>query len=412
MHNRFHSEIHTFCEAATAAQNEFEFCHKLLRPEHRGLLSADSVHAVEACNEARQLKCAYGLQPDDTFIVVVDGNLYDDEDDEYLLIRNLNYPSTAETCRGVGIVSLYFLRPDSTFTQEVAETWKDATSAEIKRISSNAVLLLLLGVVTGLETDLVEHDDTRGCVFDYCQKPSDMLKAIQIGFQFCNDCCKKLHCSPEGAAILAIANVLTQNFRVVLPAASLAPASNSYKHGKTLRVVVVSPGDVNTERGIVPRVIDELNQGIAADRRLRLEVFRWETDTYPGFHADGPQGLIDTIMHIEDCDIVVGIFWKRFGTPTSDGSTGTEHEIRCAYEAWMKKKCPQVMVYFNQKASAPKTVEETDQWGKVLKFLKEFPKEGLWWPYKGTAQFEQLLRTHLTKFIRDKYPLESPPASE
>ena len=51
------------------------------------------------------------------------------------------------------------------------------------------------------------------------------------------------------------------------------------------------------------------------------------------------------ILKIEDCDILICIFWKRLGTPTKkDGKTGTEHEFHLAYEAFKKKKshtsCP------------------------------------------------------------------------
>ena len=43
----------------------------------------------------------------------------------------------------------------------------------------------------------------------------------------------------------------------------------------------------------------------------------WETDAHPRLHPEGPQGLIDDILHPEDCDLLIGIFWKRFGTPTA-----------------------------------------------------------------------------------------------
>jgi hypothetical protein len=48
----------------------------------------------------------------------------------------------------------------------------------------------------------------------------------------------------------------------------------------------------------------------------------------------------------------------------------------------------------------PKSNEETDQWGKVLAFRSNFPKEGLWWPYRGKAQFS-LVRNHLTQYVRN-----------
>jgi formylglycine-generating enzyme required for sulfatase activity len=173
---------------------------------------------------------------------------------------------------------------------------------------------------------------------------------------------------------------------------------------RILRIVVASPGDVRAERDRVPVVVDELNRGIAADRGLHLEVYRWETDAYPGFHAEGPQGLIDPILRIEDSDIFIGVFWKRFGTPTADGRTGTEHEIGLAREAWTKNKRPEIMVYFSQKAYSPKTKQEIDQWARVLEFRERFPTDVLWWPYSGAVDFEKLLRIHLTNWLRAEFP--------
>jgi tetratricopeptide (TPR) repeat protein len=166
-----------------------------------------------------------------------------------------------------------------------------------------------------------------------------------------------------------------------------------------LRIVVASPSDVQAERDALPAVIDELNSGIAKAQGIILELTRWETDSHPGFHAQGPQGLIDPILRIGDCDVLIGIFWKRFGTPTHDAQSGAEHEFRTAYEAWKQNQRPEIMVYFNQKSYTPTSKAETDQWGQVLEFKRLFPKEGLWWPYRGKAGFAELVRRHLTNFI-------------
>lgn len=181
---------------------------------------------------------------------------------------------------------------------------------------------------------------------------------------------------------------------------------NSNKKGgsetqpRTFRIVVASPSDVQPERDALPSVIEEINRGVAADRGLHLVLARWETDTYPGFHLEGPQGLIDPILRISDCDLLIGIFWKRFGTPTADGTTGTEHEFNLAYEAWREKGSPQIFVYFNQKAYMPNSTAETEQSGRVLTFREKFSKEGLWCPYKGKNDFEKLVRNHLMNYIR------------
>ncbi len=144
-----------------------------------------------------------------------------------------------------------------------------------------------------------------------------------------------------------------------------------------LRIVVASPGDVQPERDALAQVVEELNGGVAKDRNLRLELVRWETDAYPGFHPEGPQGLIDSILRVEDCEVLIGIFWKRFGTPTKDAASGTEHEFRKAYQAWKSDGRPQIMLYFNQRPAAPKSKSEADQWGQVLEFQQNFVARGL-----------------------------------
>jgi len=176
--------------------------------------------------------------------------------------------------------------------------------------------------------------------------------------------------------------------------------------------VVASPGDVQSERNLLAGVVEEVNRNIAADRNLRLELSRWETDTYPAFHVDGPQGVIDPILRIDDCDVLIGIFWKRFGTPLKDAKSGTEHEFNRAYEAWKINGRPQIMVYFNQRSSSPASEEEVQQWGQVIAFRSRFPTEGLWRPYRGKVEFEALVRNHLTAFIRQNFGFIQPPFGE
>ena len=72
-----------------------------------------------------------------------------------------------------------------------------------------------------------------------------------------------------------------------------------------LRVVVASPGDVPAELDAVSNVVEEINRSIGTVRRVRLEVIRWETDTHPGFHPDGPQGFMDPLLRIEDSDLLI-----------------------------------------------------------------------------------------------------------
>ena len=177
---------------------------------------------------------------------------------------------------------------------------------------------------------------------------------------------------------------------------------------KRIRVVVASPSDVQIERDLLPDVLDELNHGIGELSNLYFELYRWETEAYPGFHPHGPQGLIDSVLRIEECDILIVIFWKRFGTLVEDGQTGTEHEFRIAYNAWEKKGRPQIMVYFNKKLYRINTSSEMHQLEALLNFKNNFPKKGLWWDYEGADEFKDLVRKHLTQFVKYLSPTFAP----
>jgi HEAT repeat protein len=180
------------------------------------------------------------------------------------------------------------------------------------------------------------------------------------------------------------------------------------KQVKTLQIVVASPGDVQPERDELEVIVGELNRTVARDRGLRLELLRWETEAYPGFHPEGPQGLIDELLKIEDCDLLIGIFWKRFGTPTKRAGSGTEHEFLTAYNSWKAKGSPQIMFYFNQLPFTATTSQEAEQLRLVLEFKERFPGEGLWWGYSGKDDFKEKVRQHLTRWLLASFPPSSP----
>ena len=170
---------------------------------------------------------------------------------------------------------------------------------------------------------------------------------------------------------------------------------------RVLRVIVVSPGDVQRERAGLATVIDELNREIAAARGYRLALWRWETDARPGVHVAGPQGVIDEQMQMNEADIVIGIFWRRFGTPTQAAGSGTEHELRLAWNSWLERERPEVMLYFCQRPFTPASRDEAQQRARVLEFQQQLPESQLWWSYMDPADFERVVREHLTRRLLD-----------
>jgi hypothetical protein len=168
-----------------------------------------------------------------------------------------------------------------------------------------------------------------------------------------------------------------------------------------LNLVVASPGDVKPERKAMEEIVADLNRIIIPQFDLELRLLRWETDTWPAFHPEGPQGQVDEALQIDDCDIMVGIFWKKFGTPVKGSPSGTEHELTRAYAAWKKSdyKRPQIMVYFKDKKYACKNRDERKQMAQVKAYQKKVSKKGLWWGYKDETEFKWLVRDHLLMYL-------------
>lgn len=167
-----------------------------------------------------------------------------------------------------------------------------------------------------------------------------------------------------------------------------------------VRVVLASPSDVQDERNIVADVVSEVNKLAAHRDGLQLELKRWETDVHSGFHVDGPQGLIDDVLQIEDSAILIGIFWKKFGTPVSDAGSGTEHEFLRAYKSWKSTRRPEIMLYFKEADFFPRTPEELEQVGAVMAFKKRIEKEGVYTTFVTPSDFEKTLRHQLTEVVR------------
>jgi hypothetical protein len=182
------------------------------------------------------------------------------------------------------------------------------------------------------------------------------------------------------------------------------PEERRSKSSSTIRLIKVfvsSPGDVKEERDILDSVVAEVNKNAGRQSKMMLELVKWETDAHPGVSLGGPQAVIDPQMPVEECDVVIGIFWRRFGTPTTFGDSGSSHEIERACESALRRRKPRVMVYFSERPSAPRTLEEIDQWRKVVEFRDRLGKLGLYFSYDSVQSFATLVRSHLDSVVEE-----------
>jgi hypothetical protein len=89
-------------------------------------------------------------------------------------------------------------------------------------------------------------------------------------------------------------------------------------------VMIASPGDVASQRAIAREVIHEWNAVHSQARGIVLLPVGWESHSSPEM-GKAAQAIINEQV-LEKCDLLVGIFWTRIGTPTADYASGSVEE--------------------------------------------------------------------------------------
>jgi hypothetical protein len=159
------------------------------------------------------------------------------------------------------------------------------------------------------------------------------------------------------------------------------------------KVLISSPGDVNTERTEVEEAIKDLNENVFVNLGIRLEPIRWENNCYPSVGTDS-QAVVNEQLG-DDYSIFIGIFWKKHGTTTPRASSGTVDEFERAYARWHETRSPQIMFYFR---TGPVLLHELDstQLGLVNDFRERLRELGiLFWDYHDEEHFAKLIRMQL-----------------
>ena len=168
-----------------------------------------------------------------------------------------------------------------------------------------------------------------------------------------------------------------------------------------LRVFVASPDDVAEERNTLAKLLADINDVLAylaPEKRLNLELVRYETHSYPDIGA--PQEVINREIPV-DYDIFIGIMWKRAGTPTATAPSGTIEEFNRACERRKHGSLPRIMFYFCEQPIPVPTVTEMQQLADVVKFRSQLASQGLTVSYPSHAEFGDHVRGGLLRAIRD-----------
>ena len=94
---------------------------------------------------------------------------------------------------------------------------------------------------------------------------------------------------------------------------------------ETYRVLIASPSDLAEERQAATEAINDWNSQHASAESVVLLPVKWETHATPRSGVR-PQEVINEQL-VRNSDILVGMFWTRFGSNTGVAVSGTVEEI-------------------------------------------------------------------------------------
>jgi tetratricopeptide (TPR) repeat protein len=119
----------------------------------------------------------------------------------------------------------------------------------------------------------------------------------------------------------------------------------------------------------------------------------------------GQQVIFDQIP-VTSWDLMIGILWLRYGTPSGGANpseSGTHEEFTAAYEMWKQIGKPRIVFYRCTRSPEDITKLNLDDLTKINQFFKEFETggrhEGLYRAYDTAENFERLVRNHVIEFI-------------
>jgi len=144
-------------------------------------------------------------------------------------------------------------------------------------------------------------------------------------------------------------------------------------------VMIASPGDVSDEREVIRSAIHDWNDINSVNSKIMLAPVGWDSHSSPELGIR-PQELINNRI-LKNCDLLVGVFWTRIGSPTGKAQSGTVEEI----QEHVKAGKP-AMIYFSSKPAAPDTLD-LEQLAQLKSFKEWCKTNGLIEQFENIEEF-------------------------
>lgn len=160
------------------------------------------------------------------------------------------------------------------------------------------------------------------------------------------------------------------------------------KYQKKYSVLISCPTDIKEEIDIINEVVNEWNGINSKKLNCIVTVSHWSVDSYPEI-GERAQQLVNNQI-VTNADLIVGIFWSRFGTSTGLASSGTEEEIKLGIK--LEKD---IMLYFSE-IPIPNHFVKEDELSMINHFKNEYKSMGVYWTYNSFESFRCIFTKHFS----------------
>lgn len=158
-------------------------------------------------------------------------------------------------------------------------------------------------------------------------------------------------------------------------------------------VLIASPSDVPKEREAIADCLRHWNALHSQETQKVLLPVMWESHSAPSMTGT-PQSVINSQV-VKHCDMLIGAFWTRLGTPTGVEDSGTVEEIK----EFLRLHKP-VMLYYSE-ADIPRKQIDLKQLERLEKFKESIQDKGIQERYSSIEELRSKLFSQLTIVLRD-----------
>ncbi len=162
---------------------------------------------------------------------------------------------------------------------------------------------------------------------------------------------------------------------------------------ETYLVLIASPSDLTDERQAATEAINDWNAQHAVAESVVLLPVKWETHAIPQ-SGIRPQEAINRQL-VQRSDILVGMFWTKFGSKTGVAESGTVEEI----DQFVTAGKP-ALLYFSSRPIDPNKID-LKQHKKLKSFKNATYKKALTGNFSEVNQLRQSILRDLTHQVRE-----------